>query len=73
VRELVFRSVYGARNAELQLAAARLGAVVPLGAGEVAAAAECNLAPTVVARAWELWVVQAHAAHPIDPVHGASA
>ncbi|MGE0315143.1 MAG: class II aldolase/adducin family protein [Lautropia sp.] len=60
VREMVFRCVYGARNAELQLAAGRLGPVAQLSAGEAAAASECNLRPPVVDRAWDLWIAQAY-------------
>ena len=53
--ELVFRSVYAARNAELQQRAMLLGGVSPLTPGECAAAGEFNLRPIAVDRAWELW------------------
>ena len=71
LRELVFRSIYGARNAELQLAASRLGPILPLSFGEAEAAAACNLRDAVVERAWDLWVAQASGSHPVVPSRGA--
>ena len=55
VRELVFRSIYGARNAQIQSRAALLGQVSRLTPGEAKAAEEFNLAPIAVDRAWEQW------------------
>jgi ribulose-5-phosphate 4-epimerase/fuculose-1-phosphate aldolase len=56
LRELVFRTIYSARNAEYQLAAAMLGNVAPLTPGEAEMASGLNLAPGPVARAYEYWV-----------------
>ncbi|KPF70818.1 hypothetical protein IP69_08690 [Bosea sp. AAP35] len=55
VRELVFRAIYGARNAEVQWRAAQIGAVRSLTANEAASAAEFNLTPFAMDRAWEQW------------------
>lgn len=55
LRELVFRSIYGARNAELQLRAAQLGQVRPITRAEAEAAGPFNLQPFAVDRAWEQW------------------
>jgi HCOMODA/2-hydroxy-3-carboxy-muconic semialdehyde decarboxylase len=55
VRELVFRTIYGARNAEVQWRAAQIGAVHPLTAKEAEAAAEFNLTAFAMDRAWEQW------------------
>jgi ribulose-5-phosphate 4-epimerase/fuculose-1-phosphate aldolase len=55
VQELAFRCIYGMRNAEAQQRAAALGTVRPLTAGEAAAAAEFNLRPFAMDRAWEQW------------------
>jgi ribulose-5-phosphate 4-epimerase/fuculose-1-phosphate aldolase len=56
LRELVFRTIYSARNAEYQLAAHMLGNVAPLTPGEAEMASGLNLAPGPVARAYEYWV-----------------
>jgi hypothetical protein len=56
LRELVFRTIYSAKNAEHQLAAAALGNVSPLTAGEAEMASGLNLAPGPVARAYEYWL-----------------
>jgi HCOMODA/2-hydroxy-3-carboxy-muconic semialdehyde decarboxylase len=56
LRELVFRTIYSAKNAEHQLAAHVLGNVSPLTAGEAEMASGLNLAPGPVARAYEYWV-----------------
>jgi ribulose-5-phosphate 4-epimerase/fuculose-1-phosphate aldolase len=56
LRELVFRTIYSARNAEYQLAAHVLGNVSPLTSGEAEMASGLNLAPGPVARAYEYWV-----------------
>jgi HCOMODA/2-hydroxy-3-carboxy-muconic semialdehyde decarboxylase len=55
VREAVFRSIYGARNAEILGRAMALGQVTPLTPGERELAAESNLKPLSLDRAWELW------------------
>ncbi len=56
LRELVFRTIYSARNAEYQLAAHMLGHVSPLTPGEAKMAGGLNLAPGPVGRAYEYWV-----------------
>ena len=56
LRELVFRTLYSAKNAEHQLAAHLLGNVSPLTPGEARMASELNLAPGPLARAYEYWV-----------------
>jgi ribulose-5-phosphate 4-epimerase/fuculose-1-phosphate aldolase len=55
LRELVFRTIYGARNADIQARSMQLGAISRLTAGEAAAAEQFNLAPIAVDRAWEHW------------------
>ena len=55
VRELVFRAIYGARNADVQWRAAQIGAIRSLTANEAAAAADFNLTPFAMDRAWEQW------------------
>ena len=56
LRELVFRTIYSAKNAEHQLAAHMLGHVSPLTDGEADMAGQLNLAPGPLARAYEYWV-----------------
>src|SRR5215470_16828394 len=55
VREVVFRSIYGARNAEVLARAMSLGSVKPLSPCECEAAGAFNLSPIAVDRAWEQW------------------
>ncbi len=55
LEELVFRTIYTARNAALQIEAHGLGYVSPLNAAETRLAGEYNLKPGPVARAWEYW------------------
>jgi len=56
LRELVFRTIYSAKNAEHQLAAHVLGNVSPLSAGETRMAFEIHRAPGPLARGYEYWV-----------------
>jgi ribulose-5-phosphate 4-epimerase/fuculose-1-phosphate aldolase len=56
LRELVFRTIYSAKNAEHQLAAHLLGNVSPLTPGETGMAGQLNLAPGPLSRAYEYWV-----------------
>lgn len=67
LRELVFRTIYSTRNAEYQSAAHALGKVEPLSDGEAELAAQLNLAPGPVARAWEFWVRRL-ARHDSSPI-----
>ncbi|HEV2511997.1 class II aldolase/adducin family protein [Bosea sp. (in: a-proteobacteria)] len=55
VRELTFRSIYGARNADVQLKAAQVGTLRRLTAAEAVAASDFNLTPFAMDRAWEQW------------------
>jgi HCOMODA/2-hydroxy-3-carboxy-muconic semialdehyde decarboxylase len=55
VQEVVFRAIYGARNAEILGRALALGEVTPLTAGERELAGAFNLTPIALDRAWELW------------------
>jgi HCOMODA/2-hydroxy-3-carboxy-muconic semialdehyde decarboxylase len=55
LRELVFATIYSARNAEYQLAAQVLGNVSPLTAGETAMAAEIHRNIGPLTRAYEVW------------------
>ncbi|OYU47473.1 MAG: aldolase [Rhizobiales bacterium PAR1] len=55
VPELVFRTIYGSRNAEAQLATMQIGTISPLTPGEAALAEEFNLKPIALDRAWEQW------------------
>jgi HCOMODA/2-hydroxy-3-carboxy-muconic semialdehyde decarboxylase len=56
VRELVFRTIYGAHNAEVQARAMLLGPITTLSRAERDLAGEFNLKPIAVDRAWEQWV-----------------
>jgi ribulose-5-phosphate 4-epimerase/fuculose-1-phosphate aldolase len=58
LEELMFRTIYTARNAALQSQAYTLGHVSPLTATEAELAGEYNLRPGVIARAWEYWTVR---------------
>jgi HCOMODA/2-hydroxy-3-carboxy-muconic semialdehyde decarboxylase len=55
LHEVIFRSIYSARNAEHQWRAHALGGVGPLTAGEASLAEGHNLQPGPVERAWEYW------------------
>jgi hypothetical protein len=55
LRELVFRTIYTTRNAELQTQAKLLGAVHALSPEEITKAAAYNLRPAPMERAWDLW------------------
>ena len=56
--ELVFRSVFCCRNAEMQREAQMLGGVSPLTPGETDKAGAFNLEPRPIARAWEYWTTR---------------
>jgi HCOMODA/2-hydroxy-3-carboxy-muconic semialdehyde decarboxylase len=56
LRELVFATIYSAKNAEHQLAAHMLGQVSPLSEGEADMACEIHRSPGPLARAYEYWV-----------------
>jgi ribulose-5-phosphate 4-epimerase/fuculose-1-phosphate aldolase len=58
LEELVFRTIYTARNAALQIQAHTLGHVSPLTAAETELAGEYNLRVSPITRAWEYWSVR---------------
>jgi HCOMODA/2-hydroxy-3-carboxy-muconic semialdehyde decarboxylase len=58
LRELVFRTIYGARNAEYQTQAKLIGNVSTLSAGEVALIGAQSEQPGALSRAWEYWVTR---------------
>ena len=55
LRELVFRTIYTTRNAELQTQAKLIGTVNRLSPEEIRKAAAYNLRPGPMERAWDLW------------------
>lgn len=61
VRECVFRTIYGAHNAAVQLQAMQLGAIRPLTSGEAERAGDFNLTPIALDRSWERWCSRASA------------
>jgi len=58
LREMVFRTIYSARNAELQTQAKLVGRVNALSAAEAAKAAPYNLRPAPMERAWDYWAMR---------------
>ena len=73
LEELVFRTIYTARNAALQIQAHGLGHVSPLTAGETELAGPYNLQPGPVARALEYWSVRLDKAEGSWPQRKAAA
>ncbi len=58
LQELVFRTIYSCRNADLQSRAQALGTIGPLTPGEIELASSHNLQPGPVMRAYEYWTVR---------------
>ena len=58
LQELVFRTIYSSRNAELQLRTQAIGTISPLSEGEARMGGEANLQPQPISRAWEYWVMR---------------
>jgi ribulose-5-phosphate 4-epimerase/fuculose-1-phosphate aldolase len=58
LQELVFRTIYGARNAEYQTQAKLIGNARALTAGEVALIGALSEQPGAPSRAWEYWVTR---------------
>jgi ribulose-5-phosphate 4-epimerase/fuculose-1-phosphate aldolase len=58
LQELVFRTIYGARNAEYQTQAKLIGNARALTAGEVALIGALSEQPGALSRAWEYWVTR---------------
>ncbi|TCR63142.1 class II aldolase/adducin family protein [Bosea sp. BK604] len=69
LRELTFRTIYGARNADVQLKAAQLGGVRRLTEAEAKAAEEFNLTPFAMDRAWEQWTRNVQQAGDVPADH----
>jgi HCOMODA/2-hydroxy-3-carboxy-muconic semialdehyde decarboxylase len=55
VEEMVFRSVFSCRNADLQREAMALGGINKLTPVEIEKAGAFNLEPRPIARTWEYW------------------
>jgi ribulose-5-phosphate 4-epimerase/fuculose-1-phosphate aldolase len=58
LQEMVFRSIFSCRNAELQRQAQALGPVERMLDAEVDKAGAFNLEPRPIARAWEYWMMR---------------
>lgn len=58
LEELVFRSVFTCRNAEMQREAQMLGGITTLTPVEIAKAGAFNLEPRPIGRAWEYWTTR---------------
>jgi Class II Aldolase and Adducin N-terminal domain len=68
VREVVFRSIYGAHDAEVLAKAMSLGVARPLSPSEHEAAGAFNLSPIAIDRAWEQWCRRAGAHRAAEAV-----
>jgi ribulose-5-phosphate 4-epimerase/fuculose-1-phosphate aldolase len=70
LRECVFRSIYGCRNAELQSRAMAMagpglgGAAARLSNGEIENCSGHSLTPRTIGRAWEYWTVRLQKSDP---------
>jgi ribulose-5-phosphate 4-epimerase/fuculose-1-phosphate aldolase len=67
LQEVVFRSIFSHRNAELQLRAQALGAISPLTPGEAALAGAYCLRERPMGRAWEYWTTRLAKAGELPP------
>jgi ribulose-5-phosphate 4-epimerase/fuculose-1-phosphate aldolase len=67
VQEVVFRSIFSHRNAELQLRARALGEIAPLSPGETALAEAYSLRARPMSRAWEYWTTRLAKAGELPP------
>lgn len=67
LRELVFRTIYGARNAEYQTQAKVVGEITSLSPGEIEMAGALPKQPNTVTRAWEYWVTRLGKAGGMPP------
>ncbi len=67
LQEMVFRTIYSHRNAELQLRASALGEVEQMTPGEAALAGAYNLKEKPMARAWEYWTTRLAKAGELPP------
>ena len=62
LEQMVFRTVFSCRDAEMQREAHSLGGVSPLTQREAELAFAYNLRPKPMARAWEYWTSRVHSA-----------
>lgn len=62
MEELVFRSIFSCRNAEMQREAQMLGGISKMTPVEIEKAGAFNLEPRPIARAWEYWTRRLHKA-----------
>jgi ribulose-5-phosphate 4-epimerase/fuculose-1-phosphate aldolase len=69
LKELVSRSILLCWNAQYQLQAHALGAVMPLHRGEIELAAAVNTMPLVVTRLWEYWTMRLRASGGWPSLH----
>jgi ribulose-5-phosphate 4-epimerase/fuculose-1-phosphate aldolase len=67
LQEMVFRTIFSHRNAELQLRAQALGEIAPLTAGEAALAEAYSLRARPMGRAWEYWTTRLAKAGELPP------
>jgi ribulose-5-phosphate 4-epimerase/fuculose-1-phosphate aldolase len=67
LQEVVFRSIFSHRNAELLLRAQALGTVAPLSDGEAAQACAYSLRERPMGRAWEYWTTRLAKAGELPP------
>ena len=67
LQEVVFRSIFSHRNAELLLRSRMLGTVTPLSKGEAAMAHDYSLRERPMGRAWEYWVTRLTKAGELPP------
>ena len=58
IRDLVFRTIFTSRNAELQTRALAIGRVDPLNAGETQKCFTFHQGPRPTERAWEYWTMR---------------
>jgi hypothetical protein len=56
IQACVFRSIYSARNAEYQVAAANAGTIDPLSPGDAKISGDIATSTTGLNRAWEVWL-----------------
>jgi HCOMODA/2-hydroxy-3-carboxy-muconic semialdehyde decarboxylase len=67
LQELVFRAIYGCRNAEFLTQARMLGEIDPVTPEEAVLAEEYNLRPGPVGRAFEYWTMRVSRAGELPP------
>jgi HCOMODA/2-hydroxy-3-carboxy-muconic semialdehyde decarboxylase len=73
IQACVFRSIYSARNAEYQVAAANAGTIDPLSPGDAKISGDIATSTTGLNRAWEVWLRRLSKAGDMPPGAKASA